>query len=119
MPEYRQPESRQTTPAEQTLVQKGSDGRKRTATARCVDERINAWDLEVLHPSGDRWERREMGNENEIAMKLAVMMARYEGQFLQDRASGDRPREPMLRDTSRTIVDVPVRQSPHNITYKR
>ena len=112
-------EYRKTKPDVITTVHEDSDGRKRTGTARCVDERIGAWDMGVSHPSGEKWERREMGTESEIAVKLAVMMARYEGQFRQDRASGDRPREPMLRDPSRPVADVPIRQSPHNIKYRK
>jgi hypothetical protein len=100
----------------QTFIRQDDNGRSMKATARCLDDRTNSWELEVSIPSGEKWQRTEYGSEVNIGVKLAVMAAQYDDQF---RRNGDRPRDAMMPDRSRGVVDAPITHTPPHLTYRR
>lgn len=110
---------RDASPRVQTLVRKDADGRSLKATARCTDDRTNSWELEVSIPSGEKWQRQEYGNDVDIGMKLAVMAAKYDGEFRHAKATGDRPRDTMKPDRNISMPEAPITQTPPHLSYRK
>lgn len=112
-------EYRSTIPKTLTIVQQDDDGRTRTVTATRIDDRIGNWELKTEHPSGQKWTRREMGSESEIAIKAALMLNRYELEYKQDKTRGHWPKETMRRDTSVRVGAPPITYSERDTRFRR
>ncbi|MGJ4939298.1 hypothetical protein ACQR1W_01890 [Bradyrhizobium sp. HKCCYLS1011] len=82
------------------LIGTDARGRRRIATASKAPQDFY-WQLELRHPSGDRWEGRYHGNSG-VLDALAELLNSRDQQFKQDAARGDRPRAD-LADPNRAV----------------
>jgi hypothetical protein len=93
------------------LVGREPDGRERRVVATKESGAFN-WNLRLQHPSGESWPGTYHG-PNGILDAMAELMRSKDSEFKQDKARGDRPRQPAF-DPNRSIDGYAPPIVPHN-----
>jgi hypothetical protein len=103
---------RSTTPEQRMIVEQDDNGRQRVAVATRDYGSTRQWNLEVRHPSGERWAGSYTGDTANVVIALSEMLSRTENDFRGDKSRGDRPKSP-APDYNRRIEGVaPIRPIP-------
>ena len=94
------------------ITETDEHGRTRVATATNRSGQRHFWDLEVVHPNGQKFTGTLMhGNKREAIRGLEDMLASTENQFVRDAARGDRAPQNVQtgpRDRIIALPDAPV-----------
>jgi hypothetical protein len=98
-----------TRPGEKIdIMETDEHGRSRVATATNRSGQRHHWDLEVLHPNGQKWTGSlGHGNKADARFALEKMLANTENQFIRDRERGDKPPQNLRTGPSDRTVSVP------------
>ena len=94
------------------ITETDEHGRQRTASATNRPGQPHFWNLEVVHPNGQKFEGSLMhGNKREAILGLETMLANTENAFIRDAERGDRApqnRQTGPRDRYVSLPDAPV-----------
>ena len=90
------------------IIETDEHGRARKAVATNRSGQRHHWDLEVVHPNGQKWTGAlTHGNKIEAIVGLQNMLANTENAFVRDRERGDRPPQDLRTGPSDRIVSIP------------
>jgi hypothetical protein len=94
------------------ITETDEHGRSRQAVATNRSGQRHHWDLEIIHPNGQKWTGAlTHGNKREAIIGLENMLANTENQFVRDADRGDRApqnRQTGPRDRYVSLPDEPV-----------